>query len=139
MSKVSILDMNHPNPYQASPVWPDGKIILSIFSPLQQWIFAQQHKKFSKVGSQFCQILNKLSRNCQRLKLFCQRGEFNQIRSHWKQHNKCLHQIKWKIIRFYASLGFKIHNQSAIFFTKVDFKENQKLRKNDSTFLKKSN
>ena len=59
------------------PVWPDGKIILSIFGPLQHWIFAQQHKKMTKVGSQFCQILNKVSRNCRTPIIFCQSGEIS--------------------------------------------------------------
>ena len=47
-------------------VWPDGLINISYFGPLQQWIFVQQHKKFTKVCSQFCKILNKPSINCQR-------------------------------------------------------------------------
>ena len=50
---------------------------LSIFGPLQHWIFAQQHKKMTKVGSQFCQILNKVSRNCRTPIIFCQSGEIS--------------------------------------------------------------
>ena len=49
----------------AAEVWPDEYIVFLIFGPLQQWIFGQQHKKFTIAGSQFCQILNKSSKNCQ--------------------------------------------------------------------------
>ena len=52
--------------------WPDGKIILTIFGPLQQWFFPP--KKVAKVGWQFCQISNKPSKNCQRLIKFRQSG-----------------------------------------------------------------
>ena len=34
-------------------VWPDGSIMLSIFSPLQLLKIAQQQKKFTKVGLNF--------------------------------------------------------------------------------------
>ena len=63
-------------------VWPDGYIILSIFGPFQRWIFAQQHKKITEVGSQYCQMLNKLSKHCQRHIIFYQRGENLQKSGH---------------------------------------------------------
>ena len=56
--------------------------MLDYFSPfghLHQWKFAQKCKKSAKVGSQFCQIVNKPSKNCPRLWRFCQ------IWSHWWQ------------------------------------------------------
>ena len=41
-----------------------------LFGHLQQWKIAQWHKTFAKVGSKFCQILNKPSK-------FCQSGEIS--------------------------------------------------------------
>ena len=51
----------------------------STFGHLHQWKFAQKCTKSAKVGSQFCQIVNKPSKNCPRLWRFCQ------IWSHWWQ------------------------------------------------------
>jgi len=54
------------------PVWPDGKIIYSIFGLLAQWKFGKNHLKFAKVGSNFWQIQYKLFQNRPRLYEFCQ-------------------------------------------------------------------
>ena len=40
------------------------------FWPFRAMKFAQQHKKFTNIGSQVCQILNKLLKNKPRLKIF---------------------------------------------------------------------
>ena len=50
-----------------------------LFGHLQQWKIAQWHKTFAKVGSKFCQILNKPSTFCQS---FAQVAKFRQILSH---------------------------------------------------------
>ena len=50
------------------PVWPDGCIICSIFGHLQSWKLAQWQKRIAKVGSNFCQTINKPLQN--RPKLF---------------------------------------------------------------------
>ena len=47
-------------------MWPDDYIICKLFGHLQQWIFAQKQKN-PKVGSTFCQIINKHLRKAQRL------------------------------------------------------------------------
>ena len=41
--------------------------MLSIFGHLHEWKFAKWHTKFVKVRSKVCQILNYLSKNCQKL------------------------------------------------------------------------
>ena len=57
----------------------DQMVRLWLFGHLQQWKFAPWHKTFAKVGSKFCQILNKPSTFCQS---FAQVAKFRQILSH---------------------------------------------------------
>ena len=49
----------------------------SVFGHFHQWKSAQWHTKFVKIGLEVCQIQNKLSKNCQRLKRICQSGEIS--------------------------------------------------------------
>ena len=51
--------------------WPD------YYVHLYQWKLAQKHTKFTKSVSHFCQLLNIPSKYCQRLRGFCQSGEFS--------------------------------------------------------------
>ena len=53
-------------------IWP---FITMNFCPITNQV--------AKVGSQFCQILIKPSKNCQRLKFFTKVAKFHQIWSHW--------------------------------------------------------
>ena len=65
------------------PVWPDGKIIYSIFGLLAQWKFGKNHLKFAKVGSNFWQIQTnsfKIARGSESAKV----AKFCQIWSHWR-------------------------------------------------------
>ena len=51
--------------------WLDYLLILG---HLQQWKFAQWHKRLTKVGSNFCHTLNKPSH---KLLIYCQNGEIS--------------------------------------------------------------
>ena len=82
---------DHPRDRKRA-VWPDGKIIYSIFGHAQQWIFAEL-QKCTKVDQTFCQILNKVSKNCQRLLKSCQSGEISPnlatlVAWYWKEVRK---------------------------------------------------
>ena len=71
---------------------------------LQQWKFAQFHNKFAKVGSKFCQILNKCS-------IFCLLAKFRHIRSHWfRGETKVIFQqvVQW------------FHRRSTIYWPRFD-------------------
>ena len=50
---------------------------LFIFGHWQQWKLAHSHKRIAKVGSKFCQILNKPLQNWPRLLKYCQSCEIS--------------------------------------------------------------
>ena len=53
------------------PVWPDGYIICWLFGHLQEWKLA----RIFRVGSKFCQTLNKSLQNWPKLLKYCQSDE----------------------------------------------------------------
>ena len=63
-------------------VWPDGKILLSIFTIYNNETLPKFINFVAKIGSSFCQILNKHSKNCQILVFFAKVVKFRQIWSH---------------------------------------------------------
>ena len=80
-------------------VWPDGLIIFQYLAVYNNGNFAQEHKKFAKLDSKFCQSLNKAFKNSLRLDLTVQSGEnlptlvtlgggckVNQVRAHLSLH-----------------------------------------------------
>ena len=49
-----------------------ARLFFSFFGRLQQWKFATLREMFAKVGLKFCKILNKPSKDCQRVLKFSQ-------------------------------------------------------------------
>ena len=65
-------------------VWPDDKMLWSIFSRLQLWTFGQWNKICAKVGSKFWKNLNKPSKVAKDLINITKVAKFWQIVSHCK-------------------------------------------------------
>ena len=65
-----------------TPVWPDGLIICFNIWPFTTLKICPIAKIFPKLGSNFCQLLNEPSKDCQRYLFFYKLANFHQIWSH---------------------------------------------------------
>ena len=92
----------------------------SIFCHLQQWKFAQWQTKFVKVGSKVCQILNKLSINCQKPLRFCQSGKNSPnlvTLNEWNVHLGSTSDATWENVQLFLRVkDYRVDCQSTKIF-----------------------
>ena len=77
LKKHHLAHWNNCTPRQHEASVTRSQNVYSIFGHLQQYKLAQKHTEASKVGSKFCEILIKPSKDCQIFLTFCQSGEIS--------------------------------------------------------------